>query len=512
MAEVVITAAGKAAAERYHKKLDLIKSGATANPFESKEEQQARIEQVRKDVAFMVSYYLPHYATAESADFQIRLARRVVKNPTCRELVRWGRGLAKSVWCDLIIPLWLYMRGETNFIVVVGNTYDKAVILLSDLQAELEANPRIIHDFGEQKFIGSWADGDFQTKDGRLFGMALGMGQSPRGLRKKAVRPTLIIADDLEDKDTVKNPKRQDEVVKWIERDLIPTMDGPMRRYLHPNNDPFPRSIQNQLQKLHPGWHVDEVKAYDKQTYKPAWPQKYSAEYYKNLESDDDIGILAAHAEFLNEPHIEGKIFTHDLIQWGKPPRIDHFKLIVGHWDVAYSGNNDYNAVKVWGLHGINFWHLKSFCRQCKMEDAIRFMYFYESTLPPSVRVIWRVEAQFWGDPVQQAIERVRREKGKWLGISVVERPKTKKYDRMISMHPYFQNNRVYYSDHEYADNDMQTGIAQLKGIEPGYSGHDDGPDADQQAIEFLAQHVVYRDDTQGCGIEFALPRRNNRM
>jgi len=384
--QVSITAAGKAAAERYREKLELLKSGDAANPFETKEEQRLRIELAKRDIKFMVSYYLPHYATSESADFQIRLAKRVARNTTCRELVRWGRGLAKSVWCDLIIPLWLWMRGETNFVVIVGNTYDKAVILLSDLQAELEANPRIIHDFGEQKFVGSWTDGLFQTKDGRLIGMALGMGQSPRGLRKKAIRPTLIIADDLEDKDTAKNPKRQDEVVAWIERDLVPTMDGPVRRYLHPNNNPMPRSIQNQLQKLHPDWHVDEVKAYDKQTYEPAWPQKYGKDYYRIIEQD--IGILAAYAEYLHEPHIEGKIFTNDLIQWGEPPRINHFKLIAGHWDVAYSGKNDFNAVKVWGLHGINFWHLKAFCRQCKMEDAIRFMYFYESTLPESVRVI----------------------------------------------------------------------------------------------------------------------------
>ena len=498
------------AKKRYLERLERARSGATTNPFESKEEQLERIERAKADVAFMVEYYLSEYATSKCAPFQVRLAKRVAKDPTCRELVRWGRGLAKSVWCDLIIPLWLWMRGETNFLVIVGNNYDKAVILLSDLRAELEGNPRIIHDFGPQEMVGSWKENLFQTKDKRIIGMALGMGQSPRGLRKKAVRPTLIVSDDLEDKDTVKNPKRQDEIVRWIERDLIPTMDGPVRRYLHPNNDPFVRSIQNELEKRHPDWHVDLVKAYDKETYIPAWPEKYDNNYYRELERD--LGTLAAHAEYLHEAHVEGKIFTRDLIQFAKPPRIDHFKLIVGHWDVAYSGNNDYNAVKVWGLHGINFWHLKAFLKKCKMEDAIRFMYMYESTLPPSVRVIWRVEEQFWSDPVQQAIEKVRQEKGTLLGISVAERPRQKKYDRMLSLHPYYQNGRMFYSEHEYASSDMQEGIAQLQGIEPGYNGHDDGPDADQQCVEFLAQHVVYGNGGKDEGVSLMLPRRNNKI
>ena len=197
----------------------------------------------------MVKTILPHYATAESADFQIRLANRVARDKTCRELVRWGRGLAKSVWCDLIIPLWLWIRGEDIYMVIVGNNEDKAILLLSDIQAEFEANQALKHYFGDQMLRGSWENGNFRTKDNRFRGKALGMGQEARGLRIQAVRPNYIVCDDLEDKDTVKNPARQDEIVYWIESSLLKTMDGPVRRYLHPNNDFAPRTIQNQLEK-----------------------------------------------------------------------------------------------------------------------------------------------------------------------------------------------------------------------------------------------------------------------
>lgn len=497
----------KDAKERYLEKLRLIKEGASANPFESEVEKQAIIERAKKDIKFFVEYFLTHYATSQCADFQIKLANRIARNLRCRELVRWPRGHAKSVWCNTIIPLWLWVRGESLYVVLVGNTKEKASELLSDLQAEFEANARLIHYFGDQQLRGSWESANFSLKDGRLHGMALGMRQSVRGLRKRALRPNYISCDDLEDQDTEKNPKRQDAVVKWIENDLLKTMDGPVGRYLHPNNDPYVRSIQNILEKRHPKWHLDKIIAYDA-NYNPAWPQKYIPQYFKDQEED---GILSARAEFCHEPLIEGKIFTKDLIQWAKSPRIDSFKIIVGHWDVAYSGNNDFNAVKVWGLHDINFWHIKAFVRQCKMEQAIRWMYDYEETLPASVMIVWRVESQFWNDPVKQAIKTVQTERNKWLNIEVVTRSGVNKYVRILSMHPYYQNGRIYHNDAEQANNDMQTGLVQLYGIEPGYHTHDDAPDADQQAIEYLAQFVNY---SQGSdqGISMGGQRRNNRM
>lgn len=500
--------ADKEIRDRYLAKIRLIKEGSVLDPFETEKDQAARIARAKKDIRFCVGYYFPHYATSESADFQIKAANRVARNPTCRELPRWPRGHAKSVWFDIIIPIWLWMRGEGVFHVQVGNTQDAAIELIADVQAEFEANARLIHDFGEQVLRGSWESGNFSTRDGRYHGKALGMRQSVRGLRKGALRPTYVSCDDLEDQETSKNPRRQDAIIKWIENDLLKTMDGPVRRYVHPNNDPYERSIQNELERRHPDWHLDLVKAYDKATYKPAWPQKYTPEYFKEQEAD---GILSAHAEFLHEPLIEGKVYTKEMIQWADAPRLQQFRIIAGHWDVAYSGKNDYNAVKVWGLHGFNFWHLKAFVRQCKMEDAIRWMYEVERLLPEGIIIQWRVEEQFWGDPVQQAIEKVRKEYGRWLNISVVKRSGTNKLVRILSMHPYYQNSRVYYDRREYANNDMQTGLKQLYGIEPGYRTPDDGPDADQQAIEYLATFVSYGGGNEYSGIEMGGPRRNRR-
>lgn len=506
-------AENKQAIERYKQKLQLIKSGATVNPFETPEEKQAVIDRAKKDVRFFVSEFFPHYATSESADFQIDLANRVKRNNKCREIVRWGRGLAKSVWCDTLIPMWLWVNGETVNMLIVGNNQNKAVQLLSDIQAEFEANAKLIHYFGEQKLSGSWADGDFKTKDGRFIGWAIGMGMDARGFRKQSQRPNYIVCDDLEDKDTVKSPVRQDELVKWIESSLLKTMDGETRRYLHPNNNPFPRSIQEELEKRHPKWHVHLVKAYDKVTYVPAWPQKYGPDYYREIEED---GILSAYSEYLHEAHIEGSIFKNEQIQWKRLPALNHFTAICGHWDIAYAGTptSDFNAVRVWGLYQGEFYYIDSFVRQSKMREAVQWMCDFQKDLPATVTVHWSFESQFWNDEVKRTIKEVETEnqesiktKTEQVGVNVirneacssqnkfslnlvkVDTPRQKKYDRILQLQPYYQNGRIYYNEKKQGHNYTQVGLVQLFGIEPGYRTHDDAPDADEQAIKRLEKH-----------------------
>jgi phage terminase large subunit-like protein len=479
----------KKAVERYEQKLALIKSGAAANPFESKDEQAARKEKAKRDPAYFVEYYMPHYATSKSAKFHLRIAVFIISHPILFLLLRWGRALAKSVWVDVIIPLWLWINDDIHYMVIIGNNYDKAKILLSDLQAEFEANERLKHDWGTQEMRGNWEDGYFRTKNG-FIAKALGMGQSPRGLRFQARRPDYIVCDDLEDRETIKNPMRQDEIVRWIEKDLIPTMDGPARRFINANNNSHPRTIQEELHVRHPGWTLDQVDAYDPITYEPAWPEKYSSDYYRKLE--EDMGILATQAEYLNKPHIEGKIFTEDQIQWGKIPALNHFKTIAGHWDIAYAGNkdSDFNAIRVWGVKETDFWYIDSYVRQSKMVKALEWMVMFQRSLPPTVSVLWRFESQFWNDEVRRTIAEVEAKHNINLALVKVDTPKTKKYDRILTLQPYYQNGRIYYNDAKFSHNDTATGLQQLYGIEPGYRTHDDAPDADQQCIEWLSKHT----------------------
>lgn len=483
----------KIAQQRYLAKLDLVRSGATDNPNQTAEEKEAVLERCKRDVVFCAETFFPHYCSSPSADFHAEFAGKVSRNPLIRAFAQWGRGHAKSVWVNIIIPFWLWLRGEPMYLVIIGSNYDKAKMLLGDLQAEFEANPRIDYYCGPQKRQGSWEDGLFVTNGG-FIGQCLGAGQNVRGLRMASQRPTCVVCDDVETKQLVKNPQRQDEFTHWIETALIPTMDGEYRRFLYACNRFAPVMIQTKLQERHPKWWVHQVNAYDPVTYEPRWHQKYGPDYFKGMEID--LGILACKAEYNNDPHIEGKIFRNDQIQWAKVPRIDHFEFLVGHWDVAYSanGNSDYNAVRLWGLKERNFYLIDCYVKRSKMAGAIAWMCDKQlelEALKSEVHIHWQYESQFWNDELERTIREVEKEYGMELPIISADRPKGNKYDRILSTQVYYQNNRIYYNERLKSHNDTQEGIAQLLGIEPGYKTKDDAPDADEAALKRLSMEVA---------------------
>ena len=454
---------------------------------ETKEEQKARIEHLKKDYKAFVAYYFPMYAEAETPDFHVRFAKKVKRNKKYKGWAKWGRGQAKSVTNNIMIPLWLWIDNDIKFMVLIGQNEDKAKILLADLQIQFESNQRLINDFGVQKNQGNWEDGFFKTKSG-FIAKALGMGQDPRGLRVGPIRPDFIGCDDWETRFTAKNEKMQNELADWLLRSVIPAMDNGNRRVLISQNHFAPRIIFSIIIEKRENWDVDRVDAYDPVTYKPTWHSKYERYFFKEIE--EEIGSLAANAEYNNTPHLEGKIFKDEHIQWEKLPRLDSFRAIVGTWDVAWSDNKtaDYNAVRVWGIKDNRKYLIDCFVKQSRVVSPIEWIAEFQKSLPKTVKVPFRFEAQFWNEEIYDNIAEVEKKHKIILNLSKSERPKGKKYDRMLEMHPQYQNGRIFYNEKLKSHNDTQVGLAQLKGIEPNYKGHDDAPDADKEAFDYLDQ------------------------
>lgn len=468
--------------KRYLEKLERAKKVGVKQSLETKEEKEKRIKELKKSFQNCTQYYFAHYCIdsdgnkVETPDFHIDFANKVKKKKTIKAIMRWARGHAKSVVADIFLPFWLYINGETKYMVLIGNNHDKSKILLSDLQAELEGNALIINDFGEQKKRGSWEIGDFTTLKGFTC-KAIGMGQDVRGLRVGANRPDLIIADDLEDKDTIKNPRIQDEVVHWILTAVLKTMDGSRRRFVFAGNRFAPRMIQTELEAKTKGWLIHQINGYNPTTYEPRWKEKYTAEYWKEIEED---GVLEAHAEYNNDPHIKGTIFKDEDFIYAKIPKLKEFEAIIGFWDVAWTDNktSDFNAIPIVGLKNERYYLIDVFCRQVKIKQALEFIAEKEKTLPKDVIIHWCFEQQFINDEILRTIKEVSEEQKVDLKIKKVK-ISGKKYDRIVTtLTPIFQNGNLIINEDLKAHSHTQIGLNQLKGIEPGYKIKDDFPDA----------------------------------
>ncbi len=397
----------KLALERYLDKIGRIQLSNCVNVNETIDEKKQRIERCKKDYGFFVKYYFPHYADCDCAQFHIDAANSIRKNKFIVSVEEWARAHAKSTHFDIMIPFWLWLNDDINVMLLVGKSEADAKTLLSDLQAEFEANPQILADFGSQISLGNWQDGNFVTKDGKAF-FSLGRGQSPRGLRYRQNRPDYIVCDDIDDDQLVKNPKRVKEITNWILEALFNTMDNKGARFVLVNNRIGTNTILTNLVKR-PGVKHRIVNALNEQG-EPTWKAKYTKAFFD--ERRNQIGEYAFQKEFMNNPQIEGEIFRDEQIQWRPMPRLDSFECIVGHWDVAYAGTAtaDYNAVKLWGLKDGCFYHIKAFVRQCKMAEAIKWMIDYEKQLSETVKIQWRFESQFWNDALKMTLEQVRKE------------------------------------------------------------------------------------------------------
>jgi hypothetical protein len=486
------------ALRRYQEQLANIADSARPEVQHSAEQKEDRIKRATKDYNYYVSQYFPHWAKADCADFHIEAANKVRRDPNIALLMKWGRGLAKSTHADVLMPIWLHVfHNEPLCMILVGKSLFDAKVLLSDLQAEFEANPQLLADFGPLLDEGTWAKGNFRTKKGGRF-FALGRGQSPRGKRNGPQRPNYLVADDIDDDELVENPKQVDKVVRWVLSALLPAMGAEGGRFIMPQNLIAPYTVLSNLSE-NPAFETQEVKALDANG-KPRW-NYYTVEFYQRMLAR--IGQAVFDTEYMHDPKKPGKIFTDDHLPYAPIKRRDHYTRIVAHWDIAYSESRtaDTNAVPIVGLTSSGQKHLLAgFCQHCKMEVALRFMYDYYLTLPSSVIVEWYAESQFWNDSVELAMKTVATEYGFRLPIIFDGRPTGNKYSRILQMLPSMQRREFYVNEDLKHNPDIQRGLQQVKGIEPGYSSKDDFPDALQGAISKLEATQAAEDSEPTMG------------
>lgn len=459
---------------------------------ESIADQQARIARARVDYDFFVTYYFPHYTKnklgeiTHCAPFHIAAANAVKANPSFKGFWKWFRGSAKSTHGNIFLPLWLKIQvpiRQLNVMMLIGKNAKTATRLLQDIQAELAANPRYLNDFGPQIKDGSWAEGEFQTMDGCAF-VALGMGQPPRGTRFGADRPDYITGDDLDDDKLKKNPSRVKEVVEWLHRAVIPTMDIGIARFMLINNLIAKRGIMASMIAEHPDWYLSEVNALD-EAGEVTW-DKYTKAFFAQLRKD--IKTKAFLSEYMNDPQEDGGVFTLEQIVYKKVPKDwTWFDALVMYCDPSYSTSekSDYTAIALWGKKEERFYKLKAYFRQRETIDkAMRWWFKYYLSLDVKVRAKMRCYVEANATQCVILRPRINKAASKFGIANPIRFDKTKKgdkADRIGSMTTQYENGDVFYNIDEENDADMMASVEQLTGWVEG-AKHDDGPDADESA------------------------------
>jgi predicted phage terminase large subunit-like protein len=479
-----------------------VQTATTININETAEDQTRRINRAKKDYAYYVQEYFPHYATDPCADFHIREANKVKSDPNFFGVWEWPREHAKSVHADVVLAIWLWINNELNGMVLVGKNETDAANLLGDIQAEFEFNQRLIHDFGKQKKIGSWEEGEFEINDGILF-KAYGRGQSPRGLRNREKRPNYCVIDDIDDDEIVQNLDRVEKVVEWLLGSLYGAMDIRKSRFLMVGNRIHPKSIlahivgDTEIDKpKRKGLHHSKICATIDGTFtgEPTWKKFTKEQLQIRFER---MGYFLANREYFHNPIIKGKVFKAEWIRWDIIPQLRSMDSIVAYFDPSYKPKtvNDYKAIKVWGKKGIQLYHIDAFCKQTTITEAVKWFYDFHESLPTDVIVDYYMEEVFLQDMFYDDFEAEAKLRGYYLPIRGDTRQKPDKYARIQSLSPYWERGLVTYNIKQKANAHMIAGVEMTLGFQKGANIHDDGPDADEGAIWILmnrARHEAF--------------------
>lgn len=463
-------------------------------------ERERRIRRLLADYDAFCEYYFAHFLTLRdkvtgevvktihNAPFHTKAAMRIKSTPNLKAVFKWPRGHAKSTHIGVFVPLWLIFQPKrlVNFMVTVGKSEDSATRLLGDLQAELEFNQKLIADFGEQKNLGSWLEGEFKTRGGAKF-LAVGRGQSPRGLRDREARPDYIVIDDLDDDELCRNEKRVKDLTAWVKEALFGALDVGRGRFIMVGNLISKTSVLANI-AASKGVHVSEIKAVDRDG-NPVWADKWTKEEAQAYK--DFVGYRAWEKEMMHNPITDGTIFRYEWIRYKRLPRLDKYDMLVCYTDPSFKSTtaNDYKACRLWGKIGSELHLIDTYVRQDTVSGMVRWLYNLYESLPENVVVSFYMEANFMQDIILDEFAVEGNLRGYQLPIMPDTRNKPEKIQRIEAVSPLWERGFVFYNEALKDSPDMQVGIEQTLALERGSRVHDDAPDADEGAIWFLQRY-----------------------
>lgn len=204
-----------------------------------------RVSKAKGDFAFFVATYLGHHIGLdgtkkhkETSEFRKWVyeslpkmvcsfvlnakeakEKRQAVNKLC---IKAYRGAAKTTLISRLFVLWLILRGDKRYGVIISSTLDLAKEGIELLRTELEENANLISDFEIQA-------GSVWTSEELIFSVhmhlckikSFGAGKKIRGTNFLSMRPDLIICDDIENDENIESKTQRDKLYSWFNKAIL---------------------------------------------------------------------------------------------------------------------------------------------------------------------------------------------------------------------------------------------------------------------------------------------------
>jgi predicted phage terminase large subunit-like protein len=482
----------------YELNCERIIKAASLEKDETSDQKYRRMKKTESRYTDWFAYYFPNYATCEPAPYHIEIAEKLIKNPVIKALLDIYRAGAKSVHIVIGMPLYLALaKKELWFMLLIGENEEKAIRLLSDIQANLKYNTLIINDYGEQFKFGDWSEGNFTTRDGVHF-HALGFGQDPRGLRHGEHRPDYIVCDDIDNLKRCNNDRLIREAIDYVTGTLWGCFDKGKERFIFCNNLIHKNSIMAKLielcttankeakqQNLPKTFYHFKVKAVLDDNFTPSWPGKYTADYWREKRASTPYRSWMR--EYMCTPLVDGAIFNPEWMQHKKMLSLSKYDALIMYGDLSYKDRGDYKALVLAGKTGREFHVIHTFVKQTSRAVCAAWLYdLYEKRKLEQHNINYLIEGLFAQDEFVNDFDTEGDRRGYYVPVVADKNPKGNKFDRIESMAGHFERLHVFFNENEKEYAGQVNLIDQLLAFEKGSGANDDGPDALQSAIAEL--------------------------
>jgi len=256
------------------------------------------------------------------------------------------RGIGKSTWLFLILPMWAAAFGHAKFIAAFADSGPQAEVHLTTFKHELDTNELLRHDFptlcNPRKRLSGVNEADrhglYIAESGFAFA-ARGIDSSSLGLKIGDMRPDLLILDDIEpDESSYSAYQARKRKTTFLDavlplnvhaRVLVSgtvTMAGSIIhqavRHFRGERDQDNEWVSTERFVVH---HFPAILTLDDGTEVSAWPEKWSIDFLLSIRHTR--GYLKNYA---NDPMgADGGYWVPEDFQYGQLDRITRTMLSI---------------------------------------------------------------------------------------------------------------------------------------------------------------------------------------
>ncbi|MFH1827570.1 MAG: phage terminase large subunit [bacterium] len=186
-------------------------------------DKNLRISLAKENHFWFFHIYFSRYVEYQTEDFHKKLFSITEDTAIKNAVIVAFRGCGKSTIMTLSYPIWALLgKQQKKYIVLLAQTQQQCRKVVEQIKHEFEINEFLISDFGpftEQSYEWSLNSLAIPQYNARIDGYS--SGESIRGIRHGEFRPQIIVADDVEDLQSVRTKENRDKIYTWFTGDIL---------------------------------------------------------------------------------------------------------------------------------------------------------------------------------------------------------------------------------------------------------------------------------------------------